>query len=341
MTHSKVIRPPTQDRIDLVDHLPHWLADVSPEDLPQLCKQRCPLFQLRRVIRPPHPVTAEYATIFKAQLRETSAFRRVASSPFVLFYPDSEFTPSLPHSSFHRPDEPVMPPMRVDQYHQIIRKTCILDGGVFSVARGSDRFLQHPVHLSEIEVAEHWRNHPALWNALFPSRFQNHLEQPHHCRILHPSRYLFEQQRVLHVIKIGAEVDVNDSGFLFDNRLSHSVHRLMCCSLRPVSVRSRLKISFKDRLQDQLECSLAHPIPYPRNPQTAYLPPSFRNFLLPCRHGPIRVGDQFIPDLPEKGLRSAFLNGSKRDPVNSGRPVVAFRHLVGVAKCLHLADVDV
>jgi hypothetical protein len=34
---------------------------------------------------------------------------------------------------------------------------------------------------------------------------------------------------MLHVIKIGTEVDVNDSGFLFDNRLSHSVHRLMCC----------------------------------------------------------------------------------------------------------------
>src|SRR5260370_26846998 len=144
MTHSKVIRPPTQDRIDLVDHLPHWLADVSPEDLPQLCKQRCPLFQLRRVIRPPHPVTAEDATIFKAQERETSAFRQVDHSTLVLVDLDSEFSHFLPQSSLHRPDEPVMPPMRVYQYHQIIRKTRILDVCVFSVARASYRFRQHP-----------------------------------------------------------------------------------------------------------------------------------------------------------------------------------------------------
>jgi len=30
-----------------------------------------------------------------------------------------------------------------------------------------------------------------------------------------------------------------------------------------------------------------------------------------------------------------------RDPVDSGCPVVTFRHLVGFTKCLHLADVDV
>jgi len=94
-----------------------------------------------------------------------------------------------------------MPRVRVDQYHPIICKTCLLNGGVFSVARGGNRFLQHPVHLSEIEVAEHWRNHPALRNALLPSRFQNHLEQPHHCRILYPPRYLFKQQIMLHVIQ--------------------------------------------------------------------------------------------------------------------------------------------
>jgi hypothetical protein len=33
-----------------------------------------------------------------------------------------------------------------------------LDVGVFSVARGLNRFLQHLIHLSEIDVAEQWRN---------------------------------------------------------------------------------------------------------------------------------------------------------------------------------------
>ena len=49
--------------------------------------------------------------------------------------------------------------MRIDQDHQIVRKTCVLDGGVFSVARGCNRSLQHPVHLSEVEITEQRRNH--------------------------------------------------------------------------------------------------------------------------------------------------------------------------------------
>src|SRR5690242_4561582 len=51
MTDPKVVHPASQDRIDLLDHLPHRLTDVSSEDLLEFGKQRGPLLQLRRQLR--------------------------------------------------------------------------------------------------------------------------------------------------------------------------------------------------------------------------------------------------------------------------------------------------
>ena len=53
----------------------------------------------------------------------------------------------------------------VDQDHQIICKPCILDVGVLAEARGLFRLLQHAVNLGEVEIAEQWRDDPALRNA--------------------------------------------------------------------------------------------------------------------------------------------------------------------------------
>src|SRR5437763_2152294 len=52
---------------------------------------------------------------------------------------------------------PFRPSLR--SWRTIIRKTCILDVGVFPVARGGNRLLQHSIHLSEVEVAEQRRYH--------------------------------------------------------------------------------------------------------------------------------------------------------------------------------------
>src|SRR6202451_1898449 len=146
---------------------------------------------------------------------------------------------------------------------------------------------------------------------------------------------------MLNVVKVGAEVDIDDSSLLFDDGLGDPGHRLMSCPFGSASIRSRLEIRFKDRLQDELECSLNHPITDSRNRQNADLSPVLWNLLLPCPHGPIRVINQFIPNLPQETFRSASLNGLKRDPVDSRCPVVAFRHPVSFVKRFHLADVDV
>src|SRR5215472_16401669 len=72
---------------------------------------------------------------------------------------------------------------------------------------------------------------------------------------------------MLHVVEIGFEIQIDDSRLLLDNRLGYPVYRLMCCPVRPISIRPRLEISFKDRLQDELQRPLDHTIPDRRDDQ--------------------------------------------------------------------------
>ena len=67
MTDPKVVHPATQNRIDFRNHDLDGPADVLPEDLPELFKQRCPLLQLGGIVWPPLPLKAQYTPIFKTQ----------------------------------------------------------------------------------------------------------------------------------------------------------------------------------------------------------------------------------------------------------------------------------
>src|SRR5215467_1462422 len=97
---------------------------------------------------------------------------------------------------------------------------------------------------------------------------------------------------MLNVVEVGAEINIDDSSLLLDDGLGYPVHRLMRCPFRPISIRPRLEISFEDWLQDKLHCPLNHTITDGRNRKdTNFLAPILRNLLLPCPHGPIRVGD--------------------------------------------------
>ncbi len=115
----------------------------------------------------------------------------------------------------------------------------------------------------------------------------------------------------------------------------------MCRSFRSVSVRSCLEVRFEDRFQYELECPLDHTITDGRNRENSYFSPVFRYFLLPYSHGSIRAGDQFVPDLLQKTLRSALFDDLERDPVYTWGPVILLRHLIGFLKGFHFADMDV
>src|SRR6266849_1272337 len=72
---------------------------------------------------------------------------------------------------------------------------------------------------------------------------------------------------MLNVLEVGPQVHVNDSRLALHDCLCHSVYRLMRCPFRSISIRPRLEISFKDRLQDQLEGPLDHTITDSRDVQ--------------------------------------------------------------------------
>src|SRR5579863_8107232 len=67
MTDPKVVHPATQNRIDSFNHDFYGPADMLPEDFPELRIQRCPLFQLARIVWPPLLIDAEDAPIFNTQ----------------------------------------------------------------------------------------------------------------------------------------------------------------------------------------------------------------------------------------------------------------------------------
>src|SRR5215472_7289466 len=73
----------------------------------------------------------------------------------------------------------------VYQNHQIIGESCIFDVGELAVTRGLFCLLQHPIHLSEIEITEQRRNYPALRNASVSVGLKHNLQQAHHVRIVH------------------------------------------------------------------------------------------------------------------------------------------------------------
>src|SRR4029453_6137841 len=90
---------------------------------------------------------------------------------------------------------------------------------------------------------------------------------------------------MVNVVEVGPQVHGNDSRLALHDCLCHSVYRLMRCPFRSISIRPRLEISFKDRLQEQLEGPLDHTITDSRNRRDADFSPVLWNLLLRARMG--------------------------------------------------------
>src|ERR1700674_903753 len=61
--------------------------------------------------------------------------------------------------------------MGVDQYHHVVRKTRVLNMGIWLPSGGLNRLFQHLIYLIEIEVTEQRRNHPCGSPKLCPCTF--------------------------------------------------------------------------------------------------------------------------------------------------------------------------
>src|ERR1035438_2482219 len=129
MSDPKVVHPATQDRIDFRNHSLDGPADMLPEDLPELFKQRCPLLQLGRIVGSPLLLKTQHTPIFKTQECKALPLLQIHHPTLVLVDLNAELRELLAQPSVYRRHQPVTPPFSVDQDHHIVRKTCILDVG--------------------------------------------------------------------------------------------------------------------------------------------------------------------------------------------------------------------
>src|SRR6266852_3480291 len=92
------------------------------------------------------------------------------------------------------------------------------------------------------------------------------------------------------VVEIGLEVNIDDPCLPAHNRLGHALHSGVRRPFRAIAIRARLKIRFKNGLEDQLQGSLHHTVAYGWHPEDADLRPAvLRYCFLPHPHGLIRM----------------------------------------------------
>ena len=193
---TEVVHPAPKDRIDLFNHPLDRLAYVRRNTSFSLANSAIRFFSFGTNFTRLFPLRPRIA-VFEAKKAKLSPFLQIDYP--ALFFVDlhAEFRQLLPQPS----SPPQQPLLRgwASTGSPIVRKPRVLDMRVWPAPRGCNRFLQHPVHLVEIEVAEYRRYHPALRNPLLPSGFQDQLEKPHHRCILDSSRHL-RQHLIMPVI---------------------------------------------------------------------------------------------------------------------------------------------
>src|SRR5258708_36911064 len=183
----------------------------------------------------------------------------------------------------------------VDQDHQIVSEPRIFDVGVLAIARDLPRPLQHLVHLIEVKVAEQGRDDSALWNALLARSLQHNLQKVHDVRVVYPLRHFRQQPVVPNIVKVGAQIKVEDPRLPLDYPLSNSLDRFMSSPLGTISKRSRLEIRLDDRLEHVLERASHHSVADRWNREDAAFAAVLRYLLPPIRTSRDGTPDQLIP----------------------------------------------
>src|SRR5215467_1585400 len=225
-------------------------------EFPQQCRS---FLELRRVINAPSAPSTTDAAKIEPQIAEALASAEVYDPTLLFIDFDLQSNQFLPEALFNRGQKPVMSRIGIDQDHEVICKTRILEPSVLAVACCLLRPLEHTVHLIEVDVTEQWGDHPALRDAMATVGLQHDLQQVHHVIVVDSLCDLGQQPVVPNVVKIAPQIEIYDACLMLIDCLGHAVDRFMSCLLRTVSKRPRLEVGLEDRLQDQLERALHHP----------------------------------------------------------------------------------
>jgi site-specific DNA recombinase len=138
-------------------------------------------------------------------------------------------------------------------------------------------------------------NDSALWNALLARSLQHNLQKVHDVRVVYPLCHFRQQPVVPNIVKVGAQIKVEDPRLPLDYRLSNSLDRFMSSPLGTISKRSRLEIRLEDRLEYELERALHHSVADRWNREDADFAPVLRYLLPPRGKWLVGAPDQFVP----------------------------------------------
>src|SRR3977135_1227373 len=131
----------------------------------------------------------------------------------------------------------------------------------------------------------------------------------HDLRVINPLCHFLQQPVMPDIVKVGAQVEVENARLPLDYCLGDSLDRVMCCPLGPISKRSRLEIRLEDRLEYELERALHHSVADRWNREDTDFAPVLRYLLPPRGEWLVGAPDQFVPELLEQSLPALRLRG--------------------------------
>src|SRR3954469_11255535 len=103
----------------------------------------------------------------------------------------------------------------------------------------------------------------------------------HDVLVVDPLSHFLQQPVMPDIVKVGSQIKVEDPRLPLSYCFRHSLDRVVCCPLGPISIRPRLEVSLEHRFEDELERTLHHSVPDRRDRQDADFAPVFRYLLLP------------------------------------------------------------
>src|SRR5437763_17115349 len=83
----------------------------------------------------------------------------------------------------------------------------------------------------------------------------------HDVLVVDPLSYFLQQPVMPDIVKVGSQIKVEDPRLPLSYCSSHSLDRVMCCPLGPISIRPRLEVRLEHRFEDELERTLHSGLP--------------------------------------------------------------------------------
>src|SRR6516162_471146 len=83
----------------------------------------------------------------------------------------------------------------------------------------------------------------------------------HDVLVVDPLSHFLQQPVMPDIVKVGSQIKVEDPRLPLSYCFRHSLDRVVCCPLGPISIRPRLEVRLEHRFEDELERTLHHSVP--------------------------------------------------------------------------------